>query len=135
MVGEPTDKKQKERPLKRSTTICPTSLLAFSDFERAIGLSPTDARIHRVIKFFFVLQDFMMFQVKLSVVLLTHVIPLMHCYVTWKHQNCLMFCDVSRRFVGVTVGGNGLVNLYYSCNEYGGYWANSGWFSGFIISS
>ena len=49
LVGEPTDKNQKQR--LRSTTICSISLLAFSDFERAVGLSPPGSWIHRAIIF------------------------------------------------------------------------------------
>ena len=40
LVDEPAEKKQNQRLLKRCTTIFPISLLTFSNFERAVGLSP-----------------------------------------------------------------------------------------------
>ena len=80
LAGEPTDKKQKQRLLKRRTTICPLSLLAFGDFDRAVGASPPRSWIHRVIIFFYELQVFLMLQMKLSNDPLTYIIPVMHCY-------------------------------------------------------
>ena len=135
LAGEPTDKKQKLGLLKRRTTICPLSLLAFSDFDRAVGTSPPRSWIHRVINFFYELQVFLMLQMKLNNVPLTYIIPVMHCYAPWKHQKTFMSSDVLRGHGGATLGWNGLVNLYYYCNEYGSYWANYSWFSGFAISS
>ena len=67
---------------KKNTTFCPISLLAFSDFERAGGLSLPGPRIHMVIKNFYGLQVYLIVHVKRSNDPITHVIPVMRCYAT-----------------------------------------------------
>ena len=49
-----------------------------------------------VIKNFYGLQVYLIVHVKLNNDPITHVIPVMRCYATWKHWKNFMFSDVFR---------------------------------------